>query len=72
MNATQNADFDQLLKLERDVDTNKKLAVMGSDWQTRARGEDNWKRTKAQLSQAFDALTLDQLRAFGEYRKVRR
>lgn len=60
--------FDAILKLERDVDTNRALATMGSDWQTRARGEDNWKASKARLSAALDALSLDELRAFGEYR----
>lgn len=63
--------FDAILKLESDVNTNRTLAIFGSDWQTRARGEDNWKRTKAQLSAAIDALSLGELRGYGEYRKAR-
>ena len=66
------ATFETILKLESDTDTNKLLATMGSDLATRSRGEDNWNRTKRQLSAALDALSLEDLKAFGEYRKAQR
>lgn len=71
MNTTeQSAKFDAILDLEWQVDTNKTLAVMGSDWKTRTRGADNYDATKARLSAAIDSLGLDELRAYGQYRKT--
>lgn len=65
-----NAKFDQMLALEDTVNTHYALAAMGSDWQTRARGESNLAKAKADLFAMFDELTAEEAKAFGEYRKA--
>lgn len=66
-----NAKFEQMLKLEDASRTNYALAAMGSDWQTRGRGEDNLAKSKAELFALLDGLTPGEAKAYGEYRRQR-
>jgi hypothetical protein len=70
ISATDAATFAGIVKLDDAVRTNHALAAMGSDWQTRARGEDNLKVAKARFFAAIDTLTPEQAKAFGEYRSA--
>lgn len=70
MTETLNATFETLYDAEQDVRTNHALAAMGSDLATRSRGEANLVTARARLNALLDALTMEQARAFGEWRKA--
>lgn len=65
---TTNPTFDHILDLEHQVRVARASAECGIDGATRARGERNWTAARTELSAAIDALTTDQMRAYGAYR----
>lgn len=63
--------FARILEAEDLVRTNHALAAMGSDLATRDRAERiNLPKAKAALFALIDNLTMEQVKAFGEYRRA--
>lgn len=64
------AKFEQILKAEQLVRTNFTLATYGSDAVTRDRANTiNLPKARAALNELLDGLTMDEVDAFGAYRK---
>ncbi len=61
--------FDRMLKLESEVRHSCSMASLGIDRDTRWRGQENFRAAKAELHSLLDSLTIDQAKAYGEYRK---
>lgn len=62
------AKFARMLNLEVQAKSNQALAAFGSDLNTRWRGEDGLKRTKAELYSLLDTLTPGNFAAYKHYR----
>lgn len=68
--AARSAMFAHMVKLEAKYNDARTLAALGMYLDDRARGEEQCRRIRAELGAAMNALTVDEMRAFGEYRKA--
>lgn len=65
-------EFNQILELEVQTASEKTAVVYGADLATRVRAQRNLKKVQGRLHAAINALSLDRLQAYGEYRKLAR
>lgn len=63
------AAFEALLRLEFDCASAKTGEIYGVDYAARKRASADRTKIQAKMSDALDALSLDELKAYGEYRK---
>lgn len=64
------AKFEQILDVEQLVQGEKASVAFGIDMNTRARAQKNLKTAQTRLYALIDELTLEELKAYGEYRKA--
>lgn len=69
---TDDALFEATLSAEAAVRGEMATAAMGTDLTTRARATANLKTAREQLANLIDAMSLDQLKAYGDFRKAQR
>jgi hypothetical protein len=69
-NQPRNDTFERILGLEQAVRVTSASAGFGATLDIRARGERNLRQARKDLSAAIDALTTEQARAYGAYRKA--
>lgn len=62
--------FEKILDAEREVQGEKATVAFGIDFRTRARAHANLRRAEDKLSRLINSLSLEELKAYGEYRKT--
>lgn len=65
-------EFDAILRLEAKVNDHRITAEVGHTQMARNQGRHDWKAARRNLHVAIDRLSLDRLRAFGDYRRAAR
>lgn len=62
--------FDPILVAEHDCQVAKGMTGFGINPDTRYRAKKDLEKAQAHLYELIDALSLDELKAYGEYRKI--
>lgn len=69
---TDDALFEATLSAEAVVRGEMATVALGADIETRARAKANLKTAREALNRLIDAMSLDQLKAYGDFRKAQR